>query len=107
MQVQDVSDIWASPPKPPAGWPPCEWCGKKLDNPRYFVVRDDGAWFTLCLTCITAGDTSAGSITCRRCGRAIRRNEARLFVTRKRPARGFRKVRVESYECAYGCPLPP
>ena len=103
MQVQGVTDIWVSPPKPLAGWPPCEWCRRELVNPRYFVVRDDGAWFTLCLTCIMAGDNSMGSMACRRCGRALRRNDARLFVTRKRPAGGVRKVRVESYECIDRC----
>ena len=95
-----MPEIWAAPPEPAAGWPPCEWCGKVLQNPQYFVVRGDGRWFILCLTCITAGDNGRGSVTCHRCGRALWRNDARTVEVRH----PFKKKKTEMrYQCPGKC----
>ena len=93
-----MPEIWAAPPKPRAGWPPCEWCGKVLESPQYFLVRADGHWFVLCLTCITAGDTGGGGVTCLRCGRSLWRRDVKI-VTVKRPFKGRRY----QYYCRDGC----
>jgi hypothetical protein len=100
-----MSEIWAAPPEPPAGWPPCEWCGRVLGNPQYFVVRADGYWAVLCLTCITAGDSGGGGVTCQNCGRSLWRRDARI-VTVKRPfrKRGGRRCQ---YQCQDGCLADP
>jgi hypothetical protein len=94
-----MHEIWAAPPEPATGWPPCEWCGKRLANPQFFVVRADGWWAVLCLGCVTAGDKGGGGVRCHRCGRALWQvNDARAVMV-KRP---FRKA-VMRHQCVDGC----
>lgn len=93
-----MPEIWAAPPEPVAGWPPCEWCGKVLENPQFFLVRADGHWFILCLACITAGDDGGGGVSCHRCGRSLWRRDTKTVTVK----RLFRKAE-RRYQCPDRC----
>ena len=73
-----------------------------LKNPQFFLVRADGRWFVLCLTCITAGDHSGRGVACHRCGMPLWRWDARTVTVK----RLFRKPEVR-YQCPENCLADP
>lgn len=42
--------------KPAGGWPPCEWCQRKVKRPSWFLILEDGCWGVLCWNCEKMGE---------------------------------------------------